>query len=69
MDTLWKDRACVITFLRRFGWQMCRVYSKRLSTLKPQLDSHNVRMIAVGMEEIGVEDFVAGNYFHGGKAS
>jgi len=44
---------------------MCRLYSRRLSTLKPQLDAHNVRHVGIGLEELGVEDFVKGNYFDG----
>ena len=67
MGSLWEKQTCVITFLRRFGWQFCRVYSRRLSTLKPHLDANNVRMVGVGLEELGVEEFVKGKFFDGGK--
>jgi prostamide/prostaglandin F2alpha synthase len=43
------------------------VYSRRLSALKPQLDANNVRMVGVGLEELGVEEFVEGKFFDGGK--
>jgi len=64
-ETLWQDRACVITFLRRFGWSLCRLGAKELSDIKPLLDEHEVRLIGVGLEEFGVEEFVAGNFFDG----
>jgi len=44
---------------------LCRTYSKRLSALKPQLDANNVRMIGIGLEEIGVEQFVEGKFWDG----
>ena len=34
-----------------------------------QLDAANVRMIGVGVEELGVEEFVAGKFFDGGELS
>ena len=42
-ETLWQDRACVVTFLRRFGWSLCRLGAKELSDIKPLLDQHDVR--------------------------
>ncbi|XP_064642518.1 prostamide/prostaglandin F synthase-like [Lineus longissimus] len=44
---------------------MCRAYSRQLSALKPQLDANNVRMIGIGLEELGVEEFVEGKFFDG----
>lgn len=41
------------------------MYSRRLSTLKPQLDANNVRHIGVGLEELGLEEFVEGKFFDG----
>jgi len=64
-ETLWRDRACVVTFLRRFGWQFCRLGAKELSDIKPLLDEHDVRLVGVGLEELGVEEFVAGKFFDG----
>lgn len=64
-ETLWQERACVVTFLRRFGWSLCRLGAKELSDIKPLLDEHNVRLIGVGLEEFGVEEFVAGKFFDG----
>lgn len=64
-ETVWKDRACVVTFLRRFGWSLCRLGAKELSDIKPLLDEHDVRLIGVGLEELGVEEFVSGKFFDG----
>lgn len=64
-ESLWRERACVVTFLRRFGWSLCRLGAKELSDIKPLLDEHNVRLVGIGLEELGVEDFVAGNFFDG----
>lgn len=33
--------------------------------MKPQLDANNIRMIGVGVEELGVEEFVEGKFFDG----
>jgi len=65
LETFWQDKPCVITFLRRFGWQYCRLSARELSSLKPQLDAHNVRMVGIGLEELGVEQFVQGKFFDG----
>ncbi|XP_046335662.2 prostamide/prostaglandin F synthase-like, partial [Haliotis rufescens] len=43
----------------------CRLGARQLSALKPQLDANNVRLIAIGLEEIGVEEFVEGKFFNG----
>lgn len=33
--------------------------------LKPLLDKHNVRLVGIGMDQVGLDDFVEGNYFAG----
>ena len=67
MESLWAKQPVVITFLRRFGWPFCRLGARQLSTLKPRLDANNVRLVGVGLEELGVEEFVKGEFFKGGK--
>ena len=47
---------------------MCRLWSTELSSVKPQLDAHNVRLCGVGLEELGLEEFQQGNFFTGGKS-
>lgn len=36
-----------------------------MSALKPILDQHDTKLIGVGLEKFGVEDFIAGNFFNG----
>jgi len=36
-----------------------------LSLLTPLLSSHNVRNVGVGLEELGLQDFVDGGFFNG----
>jgi len=36
-----------------------------LSSIKPQLDAHDVDLVAIGLEEFGLEEFVEGKYFDG----
>ncbi|XP_034609059.1 prostamide/prostaglandin F synthase isoform X2 [Trachemys scripta elegans] len=62
---LWRDQPCVVLFLRRFGCQVCRWIAKETSKLKELLDSHNVRLIGVGPESVGLQEFIDGNYFKG----
>lgn len=66
VETFWQKQACVVTFLRRFGWPFCRLSAKQLSTIQPQLAANNVRLIGIGLEEVGVEQFIQGGFFTGG---
>ncbi|XP_060066477.1 prostamide/prostaglandin F synthase-like, partial [Ylistrum balloti] len=43
----------------------CRLAARQISALKPQLDAINVRLIGVGLEELGLDDFVSGEFFTG----
>jgi prostamide/prostaglandin F2alpha synthase len=44
---------------------LCRLGARELSSLRTQLDAHNVRLIGIGLEEFGVEDFVEGKFWDG----
>ncbi|GFY68466.1 hypothetical protein TNIN_198301, partial [Trichonephila inaurata madagascariensis] len=65
VKSLWEEKACVITFFRRFGCGFCRLAAKDLSSIKSILDANNVRLVGIGVEELGVEDFINGNFFEG----
>ena len=67
LQSLWATQTVVVVFLRRFGWQLCRLWSTELSSVKPQLDAHNVRLCGVGLEELGLEEFQEKKFFTGGK--
>lgn len=38
-----------------------------LSSIKPQLDAHNITLIGVGLEDLGLDEFQEGKYFTGGR--
>ena len=40
-----------------------------MSEIKPQLDAHGIGLAGVGLEKLGVDDFVEGGYFKGGKST
>jgi len=65
VKSLWENQDCVITFFRRFGWPFCRLAAKQLSGIKPKLDAHNVRLVGIGVEELGVQEFMDGKFFDG----
>lgn len=39
----------------------------RISTLRPTLDAHGVKLVAVGLEQLGAEEFVEQRFFDGRK--
>lgn len=43
----------------------CRLGAREVSAIKPILDQHDTKLIGVGLEKFGVEDFIAGNFFNG----
>jgi len=43
----------------------CRVGAQDLSKIKPLLDEQGVRLVAIGLEEKGLEEFVQGQFFTG----
>ncbi|GFO21958.1 hypothetical protein PoB_004846300 [Plakobranchus ocellatus] len=45
--------------------ELCRLGAQQISQLKPRLDENKVRFVAIGLEELGVEDFVKGEFFKG----
>ncbi|KAG8181467.1 hypothetical protein JTE90_017528 [Oedothorax gibbosus] len=65
LKSLWADQDCVITFFRRWGCGFCRVAAKDMSSIKPKLDEKNVRLVGIGVEELGLEEFQSGNFFNG----
>jgi prostamide/prostaglandin F2alpha synthase len=44
---------------------LCRYGAQEISQLKPRLDASNVKLVGIGLEELGVEEFVQGGYFKG----
>ncbi|XP_006885878.1 PREDICTED: prostamide/prostaglandin F synthase [Elephantulus edwardii] len=65
LRSLWQEQACVVAGLRRFGCMVCRWIAKDLSSLKGLLDQHGVRLVGVGPEALGLQEFLDGGYFAG----
>jgi prostamide/prostaglandin F2alpha synthase len=69
MESLWEKQTSVVIFFRRWGCVFCRLWAHDLKEISPILKENNVRLVGVGPENIGVEEFVAGNFFDGGNAN
>ncbi|KAM4650499.1 prostamide/prostaglandin F synthase [Discoglossus pictus] len=65
LKSIWKDQTSVLFFLRRFGCQICRWTAKEVSKLKESLDANQIRLIGVGPENTGLQEFLDGNFFNG----
>ncbi|EFB20666.1 hypothetical protein PANDA_013751, partial [Ailuropoda melanoleuca] len=65
LRSLWREQACVVAGLRRFGCSVCRWIAQDLSSLKGLLDQHGVRLVGVGPEALGLQEFLDGGYFAG----
>ncbi|XP_063797997.1 prostamide/prostaglandin F synthase [Pseudophryne corroboree] len=65
LKSLWKDNASVLFFLRRFGCQVCRWTAKEVSKLKESFDANQIRLIGIGPENVGLQEFVDAGYFAG----
>ncbi|XP_067872861.1 prostamide/prostaglandin F synthase [Heterodontus francisci] len=65
LKSLWQERASVIFFLRRFGCQVCRWTAKEISKLKEVFEQNDIHLAGVGPEELGMQDFIEGQYFKG----
>jgi len=65
VSSLWAENGVVIYFLRRFGCPVCRWISKELNQIKSVLESNNFKLVGVGPEKLGSEDFIKGNFWNG----
>jgi prostamide/prostaglandin F2alpha synthase len=41
--------------------------AKEISALQPTLKENNVRLIGIGLEPLGVDEFIEGKFFDGGE--
>ncbi|XP_054271307.1 prostamide/prostaglandin F synthase-like [Macrosteles quadrilineatus] len=65
LENVWKDKTCVIIFFRRWGCLYCRLWAKEVSQIANILSNNNIRLIGVGPEQLGVEEFKEGKFFDG----
>lgn len=69
LQSLWREQACVVAGLRRFGCSVCRWIARDLSGLRGLLDQNGVRLVGVGPEALGLREFLDGGYFAGGTCA
>ncbi|KAM4014988.1 prostamide/prostaglandin F synthase isoform 1-T1 [Anomaloglossus baeobatrachus] len=65
LQSLWRDSTSVLFFLRRFGCQVCRWMAKEVSKLQESFNANQIRLIGIGPETLGLEEFVDGKFFSG----
>ncbi|VVD00651.1 prostamide/prostaglandin F synthase-like [Leptidea sinapis] len=65
LKSFWQDQSVAIIFFRRWGCMFCRLWAKELSDIAPVLKEHNIKLIGIGVEEVGAQDFIQGEYFNG----
>ena len=65
LGDLWKDQGVLLCMFRRWGCAMCRISAVNLSGLHPILDQHNFALIGIGVEELGIDEFIAEQFFSG----
>jgi prostamide/prostaglandin F2alpha synthase len=57
LGSFWEDQPVVIHLLRRFGCQLCRGQAVEMAKMLPQLEANNVRVVGIGLEKLGMEEF------------
>ena len=62
---MWKDGPVLLIMFRRWGCSLCRMSAVNISQLKPLLDTVGVRLVGVGVEQLGFQDFTNKGYFNG----
>ncbi|XP_073513913.1 prostamide/prostaglandin F synthase-like [Phyllobates terribilis] len=65
LQSLWRDHTSVLFFLRRFVCQVCRWMAKEVSKLQDSFGANQIRLIGIGPESLGLEEFVDGKFFTG----
>ncbi|XP_030634427.1 prostamide/prostaglandin F synthase [Chanos chanos] len=65
IESLWRERAVVLFFLRRFGCQICRWTAAEVSKLEADLKAKDIALIGIGPEETGLKEFKEGGFLKG----
>ena len=61
------DGPVLFILFRRFGCSLCQMTAMNFSALKPFFDAKNVKMVGVGVEEAGYDNFVERGFFMGNE--
>lgn len=65
VGSFWENQAVLVHVLRRFGCMLCRANALELQKITPILEQNNIRVVAVGIEKLGMEEFLEGGYWKG----
>eukprot|EP00249_Psilotum_nudum_P037018 c9304_g1_i1 orf=344-985(-) len=65
VGSFWENQTAVVHILRRFGCRLCRANALELQKIVPILEANNIRVVAVGIEKLGLEEFQQGGYWNG----
>ncbi|KAJ0170564.1 hypothetical protein K1T71_013935 [Dendrolimus kikuchii] len=65
LKSFWEDQNVAIIFFRRWGCMLCRLWAKELAEIVPVLRKNNIKLVGVGVEEIGANEFADGKFFDG----
>ncbi|EUB63581.1 hypothetical protein EGR_01663 [Echinococcus granulosus] len=65
VKSFWDGTPCVIALLRRFGCAFCRLHALELSRFQSAFQAKGVRLIGIGHDTEGVEEFREGQFFSG----
>jgi prostamide/prostaglandin F2alpha synthase len=66
LGDLWKGDApgpVLLCLFRRWGCSLCRMHATQISSLKPYMEAKNVRVVGIGLERIGLEEFTEEGFF------
>lgn len=67
LESFWKTHTCVIVFFRRWGCLYCRLWAKEISDIAQTLRDHEIRLIGIGPEVTGAQEFYDNKFFDGGR--
>ncbi|GJP31769.1 hypothetical protein CLOM_g14977 [Closterium sp. NIES-68] len=65
IGSFWQTQPVLIHFLRRFGCRICRGGAMDMSRAIPHLQKAGVRVVAIGLDHLGLDEFVDGGYWKG----
>ncbi|KAL2608150.1 hypothetical protein R1flu_026723 [Riccia fluitans] len=65
IGSLWEEQGVVIHFLRRFGCRLCRGHAQELWQIVPTLEASGFRVVSIGIEKYGLEEFQTAGYWKG----
>ncbi|KAL3675886.1 hypothetical protein R1sor_025834 [Riccia sorocarpa] len=65
IGSVWQDQGAVVHFFRRFGCRLCRGHAQELWQIVPTLEENGFRVVSIGIEKLGLDEFQAAGYWKG----